>query len=264
MTASAIYEGWVSHRRLKPLRHDFAYRIFMPLLDLEELPELLDPYPLWSARRPALARIRRADFLGDARTPLREAVGELLTERLGRRPEGPVRLLAQPSCMGVGFNPVSFIFCHRISGELDAIIAEVTNTPWGERHAYVLDAQGRPPGAGGTVGGRVPKRMHVSPYMSTDQHYEWWTNPPGESLRLGFRSIEAGEPVFEASLSMRRREISRRLMRRLPLTYPPMTIATLARIYTQALRLWVKGAPRFAHPGAVPDPGGANRGANAQ
>ncbi len=246
--ASAIYEGWVSHRRLRPLRHDFRYRIFMPLLDLAELPEVLDPHPLWSARRPAFARVRRESFLGDAAVPLREAVGGLLSQRLGRRPEGPIRLLAQPSYLGVAFNPVSFVFCHRPSGELDAVVAEVTNTPWGERHAYVLDALAGTPGADGTVSGRVEKRMHVSPFLGTEQHYEWWTNPPGESLRLGLRNIEAGEPVFEASLVLRRREINRRLMSRLPLTYPPATIATLARIYAQALRLRIKGAPWFAHP----------------
>jgi DUF1365 family protein len=247
MTASAIYEGWVSHRRLRPPRHEFAYRIFMPLLDLEELPEVLDPYPLWSARRPALARIRRANFLGDPGVPLRDSVGKLLAERLGRSPAGPMRLLAQPSSLGVGFNPVSFIFCHRPSGALDAIVAEVTNTPWGERHAYVLDARAGRGGADGPVEGRIPKQMHVSPFMSADQHYEWWANPPGESLRLGFRNVEAGEPVLEASLTMRRRELSRRLMNRLPLSYPPMTISTLARIYAQAVRLWAKGAPRLAH-----------------
>ena len=248
--ASAIYEGWVSHRRHSPVRHEFAYRIFMPLLDLDELPEVLDPYPLWSARRPALARLRRSDFLGDPDVPLRDAVAGHLEERLGRRPEGPIRLLAQPRFLGVGFNPVSFLFCHRRSGELDAIVAEVTNTPWGERHAYALDARHRPPGADGTAGGRLAKRMHVSPFMGTDQEYEWWTSPPGDSLRLGFRNVEAGETVFEASLAMRRRELTPRLMARLPLSYPAMTILNLGRIYSQALQLRLKGAPWFAHPQA--------------
>jgi uncharacterized protein len=248
--ASAIYEGWVSHRRHRPLDHGFRYRVFMPLLDLDELPEVLDPYPLWSARRPALARVRRRDYLADPGTPLGERARELVAQRLGRRPDGPVRLLAHPRYLGVGFNPVSFLFCHRPGGELDAMIAEVTNTPWGERHAYVLDAAASRPGPDGTVGGRLEKRMHVSPFMGMEQSYEWWTSPPGESLRLGFRNVERGETIFEASLTLRRRELDRRTMRRLPLTYPPMTIATLARIYLQALRLRAKGAPWFARPAA--------------
>jgi DUF1365 family protein len=250
--ASAIYEGSVVHRRHRPVRHAFRYRVFMPLLDLAELPEVLDPFPLWSARRPAPAWFRREDFLGGRGGTLAETARALLAERVGRRPAGPVRLLAHPRYLGVGFNPVSFLFCHAGSGELDAVIAEVTNTPWGERHAYVLDAREGAPSPDGSFGGRLDKRLHVSPFMGMDQRYEWSATAPGDRLRIGFRSLEGAEAVFDASLTLRRREMSRRLMARLPLAYPPMTIATLARIYAQAVRLRAKGAPRFPHPVAAP------------
>jgi DUF1365 family protein len=230
------------------VEHTFRYRIFMPLLDLAELPEVLDPYPLWSARRPAPAWFRRADFLGDPGETIAASAHALLKERTGRAPTGPMRLLGHPRYLGVGFNPVSFLFCHRESGELDSVIAEVTNTPWGERHAYVLDVGSRSLEADGTISGRLDKRLHVSPYMSMDQRYEWWTTVPGEQLRLGFRNWEDGEVVFEATLTLRRRELGHGLMTRLLLTYPPMTIATLTRIYIQALRLRAKGASWFAHP----------------
>ena len=239
--ASALYEGWVTHRRHRPVQHEFRYRLFLPLLDLAELPEVLDPFPLWSARRPAPAWLRRADFLGDPDEPIDAAARRLVAERLGRRPTGPVRLLAQPRYLGVGFNPVSFLFCLDAGGALDAVVAEVTNTPWGERHAYVLDARDEPRG-------EVEKRMHVSPFMGMDQRYAWWTTPPGEGLRLGFRNLEGGEVVFEAALALRRRELTRGLMARVLATYPPLTIATLARIYLQALVLRRKGAPWYAHP----------------
>ena len=238
--ASALYEGWVTHRRHRPVQHEFRYRIFLPLLDLAELPEVLDPFPLWSARRPAPAWLRRADFLGDRDEPIDAAARRLVAERLGRRPTGPVRLLAQPRYLGVGFNPVSFLFCLDAAGALDAVVAEVTNTPWGERHAYVLDARDEPH--------EIDKRMHVSPFMGMDQRYGWWATPPGEDLRLGFRNLEDGEVVFEAALALRRRELTRRLMARVLATYPPLTIATLARIYLQALVLRRKGAPWHAHP----------------
>jgi len=242
--ASAIYEGWVLHRRLRPVQHAFRYRIFLPLLDLSELPEVLDPFPLWSARRPAPAWFRRADFLGDPGEPIDEAARALVHTRLGRRPTGAVRLLAHPRYLGVGFNPVSFLFCHAESGALDAVVAEVTNTPWGERHAYVLDARDQ-------LTGEVDKRLHVSPFNALEQRYQWWTTPPDQRLWIGFRNLEHRTPVFEASLVLRRRELSRRLMLRLLHTYPPATIATLARIYLQALRLRRKRAPWFAHPTAT-------------
>jgi DUF1365 family protein len=246
---SAIYEGWVTHRRYRPVEHAFRYRIFLPLLDLDELPEVLDPFPLWSARRPAPAWVRRADFLGGGSEPIAESARTLLAKRLGRQPDGPIRLLAHPRYLGVGFNPVSFLFCHRTSGELDAVIAEVTNTPWGERHAYVLDPD---PASriDGTLRGEVDKQLHVSPYMAMDQRYEWWTTVPSDHLRLGLRNREGDDVVFEATLGLRRRELDRGLMTKLLLTYPPMTIATLARIYLQALRLRIKGVPWFAHAGS--------------
>ena len=107
VSASAIYEGWVAHRRRGPVPHAFRYRIFLPLFDLDELPELLDPIPLWSARRPAPARLRRDDYLGDGRRPpRRERPRPRRWSASGAGPAGPVRLLANPRYLGVGFNPV--------------------------------------------------------------------------------------------------------------------------------------------------------------
>ena len=170
--ASALYEGWVTHRRHRAVQHEFRYRLFLPLLDLDELPEVLDPFPLWSARRPAPAWLRRADYLGDPDEPLDAAARRLVAERLGRRPTGPVRLLAQPALPRRRLQPGQLLFCLDAAGALDAVVAEVTNTPWGERHAYVLDARDGPRG-------RVEKRMHVSPFMRMDQRYDWWATTAG-------------------------------------------------------------------------------------
>ena len=137
--ASCLYEGSVRHRRHGTPRDELHYRMFMVYLDLDELPECFDGRLLWSARRPALAWFRRADHLGDPRTPLAEAVRELVAERTGTRPEGPIRLLTHLRYFGHCFNPVSFYYCYDATGEqLSAVVAHVTNTPWGERHSYVL------------------------------------------------------------------------------------------------------------------------------
>ena len=138
---SAIYTGTVRHRRLKPAGHAFSYKVFMPYLDLDELPALLDRVPAWSARRPALARFRRSDFLGDARRPLKEAVYDRVEEVTGERPCGPVRLLANLRYFRLIINPISCYYCFAEDGEtLRFLVAEVTNTPWGESHSYVLRA----------------------------------------------------------------------------------------------------------------------------
>lgn len=241
---SAIYEGWVAHRRTSPVPHSFRYRIFMPLFDLEELPDLLDDVPLWSARGRAPARFLRSDYLGDPSVPLADAARDLVAERTGSRPTGPVRLLANPRYWGVGMNPVAFYYLYGNApgAGVEAMIAEVTNTPWGERRSYVLE-----PGPDG-LRGHFDKRMHVSPFMPMEQRYEWSANEPGERLAISIRNHEAGDLVFEASIGLRRRELTPGAMRGLLLRYPPMTIATIARIYLHAVKLKVKGAPYFRHP----------------
>ena len=247
MSDSAIYEGWVAHRRRGPVPHSFRYRVFMPLFDLSELPELLDPIPLWSARRPAPARFRCEDFLDDSPLPLVEMARDLSLDRIGRRPAGAVRLLANPRYLGVGFNPVSFFFLHGNDGSsVEAVVAEVTNTPWGERHSYVLDGRARD--SSGEIRAGFEKAMHVSPFQPMEQRYEISVNTPGEELRVAIRSLEGGSEVFTAMMALRRRELTRARMVGLLLRYPPSTMATLARIYANATRLRLKGARFHPHP----------------
>jgi DUF1365 family protein len=139
MSASCVYEGWVRHRRYGSVAHELRTKLFMLYLDLDELPALFDSYRLASGRGRALAEFRRADYLGDPRRPLATEVRELVAARTGRRPTGPIRLLTNLRYFGHCFNPVSFYYCFDASGNrVETIVAEVTNTPWGERHAYVL------------------------------------------------------------------------------------------------------------------------------
>lgn len=247
---SAIYEGWVAHRRTEPVEHGFRYRIFLPLFDLDELPALLDDVPLWSARGCAPARFRRADYLGDPAVPLADAARDLVAERTGSRPEGPVRLLANPRYLGVGFNPAAFYFTYGAEpgSGVQAMIVEVTNTPWGERRSYVLEA-----GSEG-LKGTFAKRLHVSPFMPMEQSYEWIATEPGERLAVSIRNFDPeGRQVFEASLALRRRELNPASLRRLLFRYPPMTISTIARIYWNAVKLKAKGAPYFSPPKQDPE-----------
>jgi uncharacterized protein len=224
--ASCVYEGWVRHRRHTPVAHAFRYPLYLLYLDLDELPDVLDRSRLWSA----VARFERGDHLGDPRRPLRAEVLDLVEAQTGRRPDGPVRVLTQLRHYGVGFNPVSFYYCFD-GEELAAVAAQVTNTPWGERHAYVL-------------GERVGKELHVSPFLGMDAEYACRFSVPRRTLQV---HIEAA-PAFSATLSLLRREIDARLLRRLLVRYPAPPVAVLARIYLQALRLKLRGAPYHPHP----------------
>jgi DUF1365 family protein len=232
MTASCVYEGTIRHRRHEPVRHELRYPIALLFVDLDELPDVLDGHPLWSARRPALGWFRRADYL-EARQA-REVAGTA----------GAVRLLTHARTFGHCFNPVSFYYCYE-GDRVEAVVAEVTNTPWGERHTYVL----RRHGDDRVMEDRVDKAFHVSPFMGMDHHYDWRVVEPGEELLVHIDSWCEGRRAFDATLTLRRRELGRRMLGRMLWRYPAATLVAGARIYIHAVRLKLKGAPYFPHPG---------------
>jgi DUF1365 family protein len=254
LTDSAIYEGWVRHRRMAPVEHSFRYRFFLAYLDLAELPDVLDPFPLYSARRRAPARFRRRDYLGDPDRPLDECVREAVAGAGAPRPTGPIRLLTGLRYLGHSFNPVSFYYCFDPTGRrVEAVVAEVENIPWGERHAYVLERGGR---EGTVLAEELEKKHHVSPLMGMDQTYSFRAGTPGERLQIHIESRpREGAPAggdapktFDATLSLRRRELSRPLMLGLLARYPANSLQTVAKIYAQAACLKLKGARYYPHP----------------
>lgn len=246
--ASAIYTGHVRHRRFVPVRHEFRYRLYMLYLDLEELPSLFSGTPFWSSRRPALAWFRRADYLGDASVDLAEAVRARVGRATGARPVGPIRMLTQLRTWGYCFNPVTFYYCFDPTGaRVDAVAAEITNTPWQERHTYTL-ARDRSTDGGATLRFALRKEFHVSPFFDMDLDYEWRVSEPGASLTVQMVNLDAGREVFDATLTLRRSEIAPGRLNALLLRYPFMTAKVIAAIHWQALRLWAKRCPFHPHP----------------
>lgn len=244
---SALYEGVVRHRRFAPAGHAFEYSLFMVYLDLAELPEVFRGRLLWSAVRAAPARFRREDHYGDPSVPLDEAIRDLVQDRLGRRPDGPIRLLTHLAYYGWCFNPVSFYYCHGRDGGLEAIVAEVSNTPWLERHMYVLDRRRCPPQAR-ALEFRRRKEFHVSPFMGMEQDYAWLLGQPERSLLVHMESFEKGAKLFDATMTLQRREITGGALAWALLRWPFMTLKVVGAIHWQALKLWLKRVPVHAHP----------------
>lgn len=234
--ASCLYEGTLIHRRLRPDRQ-FRHRVAMAYVDLDELPRLLGGRLLRGS--PGLLRFRRADYHGDPRVDLASAVRDTVARQTGTRPPGPVRLLSTLASFGLCFNPVSFYYCFDDSGErLHTVLAEVTNTPWGERHAYVL------PGGSG----HLDKSLHVSPFMPMDQAYAFAATAPADRLSVTIENHRSGQREFIASLAMERREMTPRGVRRISARYPLATVRTLALIYGHALGLRLSGVGTHPHP----------------
>jgi len=246
---SAIYEGTVRHRRFSPVKNAFQYRLFMMFLDLDELPHLFDDQPFWSAARPNLAWFDRKDHLGDPHTPLSVAVRDLVEKKTGKRPGGPIRLLTHLRYFGHCFNPASFYYCFDGKGEqVQTIVAEVHNTPWREEHPYVLTAADNEHSVTGWRRHRFEKAFHVSPFMDMDLDYDWRFRLPGAHLGAHFILNRNGIRLFDASLRLERREITKPALNRVLIAYPFMTLKVVALIHWQALRLWNKGAPFYTHP----------------
>lgn len=250
--ASAVYTGWVRHRRHAPHPHEFRYRLFQLYLDLDEIDRVFAGRWLWSVERRNLAEFRRSDYLGNPATPLKQAVLDRVEAETGARPDGPVRLLTHLRYFGYCFNPVSFYYCFAADGRtLEAIVAEITNTPWRERHAYVLPVAGANR-HGPALEWGFDKRFHVSPFLPMNRWYQWRFTTPDDSLRVHMDVLDGESTDFDVTLTLERKPLDGAVLARCLVAYPLMTTKVLAAIHWQAFLIWLRRNPVYDHPALAP------------
>ncbi len=252
----SIYRGIVRHKRSTPVRNNFSYRVFLFGLDLAHIEEAMACSRLLGFERAAHSSYRRADYFGDPSLPLDQAVRDRVESETGTRPTGPIELVSQLRTFGYSFNPVSFYYCWNPDrSALQAILAEITNTPWSERHAYVLawpelnPASTSPRKLRRSQRWQFRKNFHISPFSPMEIEHDWRFAQPGNRLGVHMinRAPERGAE-FAATLLMERRDFTAREVRRAILRHPCLPTKTLLGIYWQALKLWLKRAPFHSHP----------------
>lgn len=245
---SCLYVGHVRHRRFEPVEHEFRYPIAYLYADLAELESLIARLPLLSNRRRAVASICREDHLGDPARPWREAVLEKLQcEVPTLTAVGSIRLLTLWRSWGTYFSPVNFYYCFDAADqEVVAMVAEVSNTPWNERHEYVLTNANR--SAANGRGYENLKTFHVSPFLDVGLQYRWQLSDPSTALSLHLEARRDDRVLLDATLSMRRRELTGANWLWTLAQFPWLPARVLPKIYWQALRLWIKKVPFYPHP----------------
>lgn len=249
---SCLYEGAVAHHRREPVDHRFRYSLVLAYLDLDELPGLVGPGKLLSDRRMAVRSFRRADRLFDPSIPLETEVRRLLRRATDVEHTGPIRLLTQLRWFGYYFSPLNLYYAFKDDGNtVRRVLAEVNNTPWGERHAYVLSPP-EPNSGGFPLRVTHQKTFHVSPFMDMNAKYRWRLGVPGPELRVSLGRQGGSERRFDANLMLRRKTLSRASLRSAAMRHPLMTTQITAAIYYEALKLWWKRCPYYPHPRSLP------------
>lgn len=249
---SAIFVGKIGHSRFAPRPRAFSYKIYMAYLDLDEIEGRSDAKPfagslLFSTsrkRRWSPAQFRREDFYGDAGRPLSEEIRSLVHRRTGTMPDGPIRLLANLRTFGYQFNPIAVYYCFDPAGaRLTHVVADVSNIPWRESHAYVFSAEPN----GQTVDGTAKKMMHVSPFLEMDYTYRLRTAAPTDELGVLVSNSRDDVVEFSAALRLRRTPATARQLRRTLMRFPAMTISVTAKIFWQALKMKLRGYRWYPH-----------------
>lgn len=247
---SRLYTGILRHRRHAPKFHSFQYRVFMPYLRLDELESVFSLSRWWSTSRFSPARLRRDDFIGNPGNSIEDEVRARVFEETGETPRGPIYMLANLRYFGLQMNPLVCYYCfNEDESELAYLVAQVTNTPWNERHCYVLRAEK----GQAILTQEFSKIFHVSPFNPMDMKYLWRSNIPGESLAIHLENHTERGREFDATLTLSSEPVSRASLNGVLWRFPLMTAKVALAIYWQALKLFLKRIPLYPHPASSND-----------
>ncbi len=233
---SQIYRGSVRHRRFSQVSNQFQYQLYMLLLDIDEVSQ---PFSLWpfGTRWFHPIRFLSSDYLKGEPGSLKQRISNKVVT-LGGKKTVKVRALIQARCFGLYFSPANFFFCYDEADKCNQVLVEVSNTPWNQRHYYLLNIDERKSTS-------TEKQFHVSPFMSLDMNYIWKIRPPTIDsnkmhIHIENRANSDNKKLFDVSLCMTKSSLNKNSALKLLVSTPVMTFKVVAGIYWQALRLFIK------------------------
>ena len=240
-----IYKGSIRHRRYTPFYRLFKYSIFMTFFDISHIEKMFKKSIFWNVNKRALISFYRKDYHGNPKLSLDQSVRQTIEEKTQYKPEGPIRLLTHLRYFGYCFNPVSFYYCfNKNDSQVELIMAEITNTPWNERHCYFITNKKNK-----NFKENLKKKFHVSPFWDMDHDYEWLFSQAEDNLNVHMINFKKGNKIFDATLELSNRiDMSFKNLMINTFKYPFITLSTYLRIHFQAFILLIRGATFHNHP----------------
>ena len=248
MLTHAILEGRVHHQRSEPTEHQFDYALNLAAIRLDDINGFTHRSNLLRKDKPGVFTFQRADFHGPRHISIDQSVRNTVFQSTGAAIEGPILLVGMLRHFGHSFNPVSFYLCYnKAETAVEYIVAEITNTPWGQRYAYVLG----PKQNTGTLTHHIydfDKLFHVSPFHGMQQKYHWEFTFTESDISICMKNIENEKCIFTATYAASFKTATRKSINALFYKFPAASLRAITLIYLNALKLRIKKIPFYEHP----------------
>ena len=232
---SCIYNGVVTHKRFKPVKHFLKYKTFSFFIDLDEIEKLDKDNIIFSFNRFNIFSFYNKDHGDRDGKSLKVWVIKNLRKFNIDENINKIKLLCYPRIFGYVFNPLSIFYCYQ-DEKLKVIFYEVKNT-FNEQHTYIFKVKDN-----NIVDQKCKKKFYVSPFMNMDTFYNFRLFNPNEKLSVSIKQTDRKDTILTAVQTGERKEFNLKQLIANFFKYPLMTIKIISAIHFEALLLWKKGA----------------------